>query len=135
MVRLISHELAISSQIESTERRAKVRRKKYNEKSNHSKIVDAFIKKQVSITNDIEMFTNKASNEEEVDVTCIVSDFTNQESLKKHRNKSKVKCVIDSGTVISPILMEEGSSNDSNTGIPSKIGLDNEDECIDEGVK
>ena len=91
MISLIAHERAISRQIDSAERRAEMRCKKYDATNMHWKIVDALLKKQASITTKMEVNTASLENNDDMNGVSIVSDFMNQKSPSKG-SKNAANC-------------------------------------------
>ena len=91
MISLIAHERAISRQIDSAERRAEMRCKKYDATNMHWKIVDALLKKQASITTKMEVNTASLENNDDMNGVSIVSDFMNQKIPSKG-SKNAANC-------------------------------------------
>ena len=77
MISLIAHERAISRQIDSAERRAEMRCKKYDPTNMHWKVVDLLLKKQAGIMKKMEENTASFENNDYMNGVSIVSELMN----------------------------------------------------------
>ena len=89
MILMIAHERAISRQIESAERRAEMRCKKYDATNMHWKVVDTLLAKQAGITKKMGDTTASFQNNDDMNGVSIVSEFLNEKSPSK---RSKNVC-------------------------------------------
>ena len=136
MISLIAHEGAISRQIDSAERRAEMRCKKYNATNVHWKTVDDLLKKQASIMMKIETSIALLENTDGMSGVSVVSEFIKQKIPSKrsknvaNSNNQSVSNV-DGETVVN---LESDDKDDSfDASIPKATDVEIE-EVIEKDV-